>query len=96
MEELELTEPVVKTRSTYKLEALTLSFSHPSGGLVSIHLVDNIGVPLYHYYEGQTAIDYIKFINTANFTTKSLHKRILERLSTEGVLPGTVVGVPDA
>lgn len=96
MEELVLTEPVTATRAKYKVISLTFDLNHPSGGLVGIRLEDNLGVPFFHSYDGQAAKDYIKFVNTANFTTKSLHKRILERLSTEGVIPGTVTGAPDA
>lgn len=104
MEELVLTDPVVKPEevtSKYKVVSLTLnndtSVPVPGGqpGLVTIQLRDNLGGVFNHQYTGQTAIDYIKFINTANFTTKSLHKRILERLSNDGVLPGTVTGTPD-
>jgi hypothetical protein len=109
MEELVLTDPVVepeKVSHTYRVISLTLEHEStaaaglpvPPGfepGLVLIQLKDNLGVPFTHRYTGQQALDYIKFINTANFTTKSLHKRILERLSTDGVLPGTVTGTPD-
>jgi hypothetical protein len=104
MEELVLTDPVVepeKVTAKYRVVSLILDHaavsSPPTGepGLVVIHLKDNLEQPFTQRYTGQTAIDYIKFINTANFTTKSLHKRILERLSAEGVLPGTVQGAPD-
>ena len=46
-------------------------------------------------YHGQEATNLIKFLNTANLTTKSMHKRILEKLSNDGKLPGTVQGAPD-
>jgi len=107
MEELVLTDPVVKPEEvtqTYKVVALILNHeivatpvpsTPPAPGLVSIQLRDNLGAMFIHQYTGQTAQDYIKFVNTANFSTKSLHKRILERLSNEGVLPGTVTGAPD-
>lgn len=95
MEELELTDPVVTTTTTYKVQSLTFDTAHLSGGYVGIHLIDNLGGRFGHAYTGQEALDYIKFVNTANFTVKSLHKRILERLSADGVLPGTVTGAPD-
>ena len=107
MEELELTDPVTepaKTTSTFHVVSLTLNHEAPAvipepgqetTAMVNIGLKDNLGKPWSYQYTGQVALDYIKFINTANFTVKSLHKRILERLSTDGVLPGTVTGTPD-
>jgi len=107
MEELVLTDPVVKpaeTTSKFKVIMLVLdhetivTFPPPAEtlpGLVMIKLKDDLGKYHTHQYTGQVAQDYIKFINTANFSTKSMHKRILERLSTDGVLPGTVTGTPD-
>ena len=107
MEELELTDPVVepeKVTTTFHVVSLLLNHEapammptpeQPTTAIVKIDLKDNLGKPWSYSYTGQTALDYIKFINTANFTTKSLHKRILERLSNDGVLPGTVTGTPD-
>lgn len=104
MEQLELTDPVTTpavTTATFKVVGIamhmeTVAAVSGAPGLIVIELKDNLGVRRSQRYEGQTAIDYMKFINTANFSTKSLHKRILERLSSEGVLPGTVTGAPDA
>lgn len=104
MEQLELTDPVTTpavTTATFKVIGLTMNMETvttpgATPGLIVIELKDNLNVRRTQRYEGQTAIDYMKFINTANFSTKSLHKRILERLSNEGVLPGTVTGAPDA
>jgi hypothetical protein len=96
MEELVLTDPVVepeKVKNKYKVVSLTMN--HESQ-LFGIQLKDNLGGMFAHQYVGQEAVDYIKFINTANFTTKSLHKRVLEKLAADGVLPGTVTGAPDA
>lgn len=108
MEELVLTDPEVKpaeTKNTYKVVTLIMDhealveFPAPPAvgvpGLLSIKLKDNLGGTLNHQYTGKPATDFIKYINTANFTTKSLHKRILERLSADGIIPGTVTGTPD-
>lgn len=104
MEELVLTTPEVKpeeVKNKYKVTILTMNWestpvpTETVPGQVFIQLKDNLGGYFSYSYYGQQAQDYIKFINTANFTTKSLHKRILERLSTDGVLPGTVTGTPD-
>jgi len=103
MEELVLTDPVVVPETvtakyrvlslTLNLEWMALPTSAP--GLIAIDLKDNNDERFSHRYEGDEATDLIKFLNTANLSTKSLHKRILEKLSNDGVLPGTVVGAPD-
>ena len=102
MEELVLTDPVVtpeQISNKYRVVSLVLNHeaSSPGGvpGLVMIQLRDNLGLPFAHQYTGQAALDMIKWLNTANFTTKSMHKRILEKLSNDGVLPGSVTGTPD-
>lgn len=107
MEELILTDPEVKpeeVKSSYKIVSLLLDHEQlypvvppavPEPGLVEIWLKDNLGGKFHHVYTGKAAQDYIKYINTANFSTKSLHKRLLEKLSIDGVLPGTVTGTPD-
>ena len=103
MEELILTSPVVTpstTTSKYHVVSLTLDTEAgnrgSAPGLISIRLKDNLGALSSYKYEGQQAIDMIKVLNTANLTTKSMHKRALERLSADGFLPGTVQGQPDA
>ncbi len=103
MEELVLTDPVVKPeeiKSHFRVTMLSLNHEitmppEAVPGRIDIQLRDNLGGYYSHSYSGETAQDYIKFINTGNFTVKSLHKRILERLSMEGILPGTVTGAPE-
>lgn len=103
MESLTLTDPVVhpeQVTQTYQVRALTLNhdavvLGADGPGLVGIDLRNNLGGTLYHQYAGAVALDFIRFINTGNFTTKSLHKRILEKLTNDGVLAGTVTGAPD-
>ena len=101
-EELVLTDPVVvpeKVTDKYKLASLLLdvtAFIDPVvPGAVVINVIDNHNVRSTFTYSGDDAMDYIKWMNTANFTTKSMQKRILEKLSSDGHLPGTVQGTPD-
>jgi hypothetical protein len=103
MEELVLTDPVVvpeKVTSKYHVVVLTLDMEAMmipgEPGLINITLKDNLGVRSGYSYVGDEAIALMKQLNTANLTTKSMHKRILEKLSNDGKLPGTVTGVPDA
>jgi hypothetical protein len=110
MEELTLTEPVVEPEKIKnKLRVISLHMDHetptlppgaPGGvdkGLFAIVLRDNYDNSYSYQYTGKAATDYIKYINTANFTTNSLHKRILNKLAADGLIPGggTVTGTPD-
>ena len=105
-EELVLTDPVVepeKVTAKYKvIELLTSTeagINNPHGsdpGLVTIKVKDNLEVTLTHSYRGKAALDMIKWLNTANFSVNSMHKKILQRLTADGVIPpGTVTGTPD-
>lgn len=103
MEELVLTDPVVvpeKVTSKYHVVVLTLDMEAMlipgEPGHIGITLKDNLGVRSGYSYTGDEAIALIKQLNTANLSTKSMHKRILEKLSADGLLPGSVVGAPDA
>lgn len=46
-------------------------------------------------YNGATATTLMNQLNTANLSTKSLHRRLLERLIADGHLSGTISGSPD-
>jgi hypothetical protein len=109
-EEYVLTDPIVipaQSTTKYRVVVLTLNFeaittpwdqtapgSKP--GLIMIDLRDDLGQLSHYQYVGDEAIDLMKFLNTANLTIKSMHKRILEKLTTDGLLPpGTVAGTPD-
>lgn len=101
-EELVLTAPIVQSKTTTKyqvvsvmLDMITIAAVGDSPGLVAIVLRSDIGDMLHHTYTGAIAQTMIRTLNTANLTTKSLHKRILERLSADGIIPGTVTGTPD-
>ena len=65
------------------------------GAYVQIQLKDNLNGMFFHSMTGAEAANFIKFVNTTNFSTKSLNRRILEKLSNDGILPGTVTGTPD-
>jgi hypothetical protein len=105
MEELVLTDPIVvpeKVTNKYRVVSFTMNMelivSPVTGdepGFINIQLKDNNNEPLTHNYYGTQAVNLIKTLNTANLTTKSMHKRILEKLANDGVIPGTVTGTPD-
>ncbi len=103
METLILTAPVVvpaSTTDTYRVVAITLNLEAIAApatvaGLILIDVRDNHDERRSFSYAGQVATDLIRALNTANLSTKSLQKRILERLSADGLLVGTVTGTPD-
>jgi hypothetical protein len=67
----------------------------PDPGFVNIKLKDDAGNYSVYQYTGKKAVQMIQQLNTANLTQKSMQKRILEKLSADGLLPGTVQGTPD-
>lgn len=46
-------------------------------------------------YNGAQAVTLMTAINKANLTVKSLQRRILEQLVSDGKLVGTISGAPD-
>lgn len=101
-EELVLTTPITESKTTtkYKILSFTMDLEQASGpngepGLVAIRLRSDVGEIFNHAYRGPTAITMIKQLNVVNLTTKSLIKRIMERLATDGILPGVVQGTPE-
>jgi len=102
-EQLELTDPIVtppKVTSTYTVVVLTtdretVSLPTTEPGLVLVTVKDNLGVRSTFTYTGAQAIDMIKWMNTANFSVNSMQKRVLQKLSSDGYLPGTVTGTPE-
>lgn len=90
---LTLTDFVVPpTVTSYRVAQLTIKrLPNP---IIQIRVVDNLGNIFGHIYDGDTAKDFINQLNTMNFTNTSLENRILQRLSTDGILVGTVSGTP--
>jgi hypothetical protein len=49
-----------------------------------------------HTYTGDTATTLMRQLNKVDLSSNSLHKRIMSRLQTDGVLgSGTISGTPD-
>ena len=116
MEELVLTDPVVKPEEiankmrvvgiVMDMETVVPAMPPPGEpgaptnvpGMLIFNLKDNLGKMYTQSYYGKQATDFMRWMNTANFTTKSMHKRILEKMVADGVIPGggTVTGTPDA
>lgn len=103
MEELVLTDPVVQPEvvtNKFRVTSILMNWEGMPAAdgvpaYMQIDLKDNNNAARTVSYEGQIAKDYIKFINTGNFSVNSLNKRLLQKLSADGQLPGTVVGAPE-
>lgn len=105
MEELTLTDPIItpaKSTTKYSIVVMHLDLESKNSppvqepGLIHIQVKDNLGAMITCLYFGKEATDFIKFMNTANFSVNSMNKRILQKLSTDGKLPpGQVTGAPE-
>lgn len=103
-EEYTLTTPETKpavVNNAYKVEMLHFDWIAATIGIrlkgqneELIHT--GYGGPMATPEERNEAIKMMKSLNTANLTTKSLQKRVLEKLSADGKIPpGTTTGTPD-
>jgi len=91
VEDYVLTSPSQIT--SYRVMKLFLDWE---GQRIKINVKAPSGERIYHTYQGSTAVTLMTALNKMDLTTNSLHKRILERLETDGVLPdGSVTGSPD-
>jgi hypothetical protein len=90
-EQLSLTVP--ETITTYYISAILLDWDNAT---IRINVRDENGNIVKALYEGETATNLMTGLNKSDLSTNSLHKRILERLVSDGKLPGgTVTGTPD-
>lgn len=88
---LTLTVPVVQTRNTYEVKVLNLDWD---AAHIHIRLLGSDGVVQVFNYDGLVATSLMTILNTANLSTNSLQKRILQKLVADGLLAGTVSGTP--
>jgi hypothetical protein len=97
-EQLVLDTPIVQPTiitDTFKINMIMMDINAapaPDGVKASLMLLleDNNKVIHTHTYVGQEAADYINYINTGNFTVESLTRQILQKLSDDGKVVGTV------
>lgn len=94
METIDLTTPyVVDPRQATTLSVDFVLFDW-KGKRIEIHVGDGV-IQKRVEYTGEIALTLMVALNKANLSTKSLHKRIIERLVTDGYLAGTISGSPD-
>jgi len=87
-QKIRLTVPV----EDYEVSSLNLRFLE---GLIEIEMTNTNGDRLVHLIQNPQATILMRALNKADLSTNSLQKRIMERLVTDGVLTGTISGVPD-
>lgn len=75
----------------YRVSRLDLDWD---GRLILVHLRGAFQETRTFSYSGTEAETLLRALNTANLSTKSLHRRILEKLTADGLLSGTVEGTP--
>lgn len=92
-EQLDLTVPIIQPqRLSYLITLMVLDWAAPA---IIIRLLGSDNVEVRAEYAGNTALTLLSALNTANLSTASLHKRVLQRLVADGKLPaGAVSGVP--
>jgi hypothetical protein len=92
-EQLDLAAPIVPpTRTTYTIKLIVLDWT---AQVTQVRLAGSDGVEVLAEWTGAAAVALMTALNTANLSTSSLHKRVLQKCVTDGKLPsGTVSGVP--
>lgn len=97
MEQVDLTTPEIypppgPATNYWRVDDLRLIWS---AKLIKIELLGQNGErKKFAYDEAAGAVTLMTFLNTANLSIKSLHRRIMERLISDGKLSGTISGTP--
>lgn len=79
--------------TTYRVNELIFNWDAQR---ISIGLVGSDGFSKHHSYGSTTATALMNLCNTKNFSSTSMHKEIIKRLQTDGVIgAGTISGSPD-
>jgi hypothetical protein len=102
-ETVTLTTPITKpSQTTVRLERMILDIETKSITIQWLGTNNEAGSAVYptpgpaDHPAQPTGATLLNQLNTANLSTKSLVKRVLERLQTDGYLPaGTISGTPD-
>lgn len=92
-EKVTLTVPVTRPSVTdYIIGSLHLDWS---GSRIDVTLLGSDGSTTTASYTGATALTLMSALNTANLSVTSLHKRVVQRLQTDGLLgAGSISGTP--
>ena len=94
-EQIDLTTPdqAIVGTFTYSIAQLVLDRQH---GRIVINLIgDNGQRKVVIFGDAENARSMLRVLNTANLSNKSLYRRIMEELISNGNLAGTISGTPD-
>ena len=88
-EQLDLAVVIVPpTVASYKIRVVVLDWA---GASIRIDLMGSDGTSITAEYREAQAIALMTNLNSMNFSTISLHKRILQKLVSDGKLPAGIV-----
>lgn len=93
VEQIDLTTPIT-TPSITSFKVVKLILDIEGQGII-ITLKSNTNERMEIAYNGAEALALMVAMNKMNFTTISIQKKILQKLITDGKLPGTISGLPD-
>lgn len=94
-EVLTLTSPPPQPPQLTSWRVAQLHLNWTGANITVVLIGNNNSETLTHTYTGTTATTFMNALNKANLSTTSLHKRVIERLVTDGVIAGTISGSPD-
>lgn len=95
VEQVDLTSPIMVDPGATVLKVANVYLQILPAPLIKIRLSDDAGRTVEHSYEGGVALTLLQQLNVADNSTTSLHKRIMQRLISDGVITGTISGTPD-
>ena len=92
-EKLTRTTPITYPSTTeWRIGRVDLNWT---AAIIHIELAGTNGERKEHDYRGPEATSLMLGLNKADLSIKSLHKRVLEKLAADGVLTGSITGIPD-
>lgn len=87
VEGVQVTPPTV-----YRIAMIRLDFDRLE---LQLELRSPTGADRTVVYQGEDAEFLIKTLNTSDLATRSLQQRLMDRITEDSVLVGTVVGLPE-
>ncbi len=94
MEQIDLILPITKeTITNWKVSRLELDWTNAR---IEIHLIfASTGEKVIFGYNGVTATNLMRTMNTKNFSVTSIHKTLFQKLVNDGYISGNISGSPD-
>jgi hypothetical protein len=88
-------DPDPRATSVLRVNALNMRWGNsPEESLIDIQLSSGTILLSFGYF-GQDARNQMILLNKANLTSNSLHRRVLNKLISDGFISGTISGSPD-